>query len=140
MATYVPKIVDNSLDLKCAQKLGETVIISTSKEFFVELDKKVSGSKIARKTKSVGKKGIILGGILTILTGGLGLVVLGASALGTVAGVAMDQFKDYKIMLDYDCKRVIFLKSKGSNAFDENKDTIDGIDLNAIILKNKRSV
>ena len=38
--------------------------------------------------------------------------------------------------MDYSERRVIFLKLKGANQFDENRDTIKGIDLNAVIQKN----
>lgn len=138
MAEIIPKIVNNSVDLRCAQKIGETVIICTDRQFFVELDKKVSGNNVVRKTRSLGKKGIIAGAILSFFTAGLGLVVVGLSALGTIAGVAMDQFKDYKVIMDYADQRVIFLKEKGNHRYDENRDTIKGIDLNQVIQKNNR--
>lgn len=135
MANHIPKIANDSIELRCACKLGETVIVSTDRNFFVELDEKVSKSNAAKKTKSLGKKGIIAGVALSFFTGGLGLAVIAASALGTVAGVALEKFKDYKVVMDYAEKRVIFLKKHGSNAFDENIDTIEGIDINAILLK-----
>lgn len=138
MANYVPKYANNAIDLKCFQKTDEPVIVCTDKEFFIQLDKKVSGNKLARKTKSVSTNGLIIGGVLSLFTGGLGLVVLGASALGTIAGIALDQFKDYKAIMDYSEKRVIFIKVHGTNCFNENFDTIEGIDLNHILLHSKQ--
>lgn len=136
MAEITPVIANDAMELRCARKLGEIVIVCTDKAFFAELDKKVSGNNALRKTKSMSKKGILAGIALSFFTAGAGLVVMGLGALGTIAGTAMDQFKDYKVIMDYSERRVIFLKLKGANQFDENRDTIKGIDLNAVIQKN----
>lgn len=136
MAEYFPKVANNALDLKCAQKTGATVIVCTDKQFFSELDKQVSNANAARKVKSIGANGVVLGGLLTIFTGGLGLALLGLGALGTIAGVSLDKFKDYTPIMDYAEKRVIFLKANGNKAFDVNKDTVAGIDINKVIQQN----
>ena len=139
MAHYIPKIANNTTDLRCARKTGETVIVCTDHDFFAELDKKVTGDKVLNKTKKLGMKGLVAGAILSSFTAGLGLVVLVASALGTVAGVALEQFKDYNVVMDYEEKRVIFLKSQGKTSFTPNKDTIEGIDINKFIQKSDQS-
>ena len=66
------------------------------------------------------------------------LAVAGIGGLSKVVGSAMDDFKNYTLVIDYENKRVIFVKVKGDPRFDEKTDKIVGIDLKEIISKNNQ--
>lgn len=135
MAEYTPVYVSNALDLKCARETGEVVIVSNDEKFFVELDKKVSKSNLGKKTKKLGK-GLIGVGVLGLATISAGLIPLAIGAVGSIAGTALSDFKEYDVIVDYSERRVIFLKKKGKAVFNENTDIIKGINLNTVIQKN----
>ena len=147
MANYIPVEVSDKMDLKCAMETGSVVIVITDKEFFSAMDGEIAKDKAGKKTNRVGKKvlgaGVGLGALIYIplgfFTGGLGcipLAVTGAGALGSIIGGSMTKFKEYAVIMDYAEKRVIMLKKKGKQTFNEKKDTIEGIDLKDVLQRN----
>ena len=122
-------IVTNRVDLLSAIKKGELAIISTDQELYASLLKKAPKEKVARKTKKAGTSMVALGTIITIATGGilswLGLPIAAAGVVTGTAGLAMEEFKSYSILLDYDKKRTFFIKTKGTPhlVLPENWDT-----------------
>lgn len=131
MANYVPVFVENELDLHCAIKNNTAVIVTKDRDLFAELDKKVTYSKGKRV---LGNIGIGVGAAIgTFLTLGVGAAIAGGSALGKYLG---DKLRDYNYVVDYTEKRVILLRKHNPHKFNENTDTIEGIDLNAIAIQN----
>ena len=130
MAVYAPVFVDNKLDLRCAVKNKDVVIVNRDQAFFEKMDKEVSVSK---GVQVAGRIGLGVGAVVGVVaTLGLGAVIVGGSALGLYYG---NKLKDYTCMIDYAERRVILLRKHKPNKFDENLDTIEGIDLNAIAIK-----
>ena len=130
MAVYTPVFVDNKLDLYCAIKNNTAVIITKDRELFSELDKEVTYSKSKRLIGNIGIGiGAAIGAFLTL---GAGVVIAGGSALGKYLG---DSLRDYNYVVVYAEKQVLLLRKHKPNKFNENLDTIEGIDLNAIAIK-----
>ena len=141
--TFYPKYVDNELDLKCAINTREVVIVSSNKELFEELEAKFKKKKASTKTKKTGslvsKIGMGLFTVSLFIPGLNGVVLMGELAvagiggLGKLAGSAMDEFKNYTMIIDYEKKRVLFVRVKGKPCFDEKIDKISGIDIKCIV-------
>ena len=121
-ATYV----SNDLQLKTEIRKKTIAIISTDIELYQKLLKKFPKEKVANKTKKTGKFLTVLGGLITVLTGGIlawiGLPIAGAGAALGLTGMALEDYNDYTLFLDYDKKQVIFLKTKGSPSIKLSKD------------------
>ena len=110
--------VSNDLELKTAIKQKTLAIISTDIALYTKLLKKFPKEKVSKLTKTVGKSLTILGTAITIGTGGIlsgiGLPIAGAGALIGVSGMVADDYSDYRIFMDYDNRRVAFVKVKGN--------------------------
>lgn len=131
MANYVPVFVENELDLHCAIKNNTAVIVTKDRDLFAELDKKVTYSKGKRLAGNIGiGVGAAIGAFFTL---GVGAAIAGGSALGKYLG---DKLRDYNYVVDYTEKRVILLRKHKPHKFNENIDTIEGIDLNVIAVQN----
>ena len=114
--------VDNEIDLKSAIKMERNAIISTDQELYARLLKKVPKEKAARKTKKTGKFLAAFGTIVSVATGGvlawIGVPIAAAGVLICGTGLVLEEYKDYSIFLDYDKKKVIFIKTKGTNSLE----------------------
>lgn len=110
--------VSNDLELKTAIKQKTLAIISTDIALYTKLLKKFPKEKVSKITKTVGKSLTILGTAITLGTGGIlsgiGLPIAGAGALIGVSGMVADDYSDYRIFMDYDNRRVAFVKVKGN--------------------------
>jgi hypothetical protein len=145
---FTPKYVDNEIDLKCAINTREVVIVSSDKALFVELEAKFKKKKASTKTKKAGsflsKVGMGLFAISLFIPGLNGVVLMGELAvagiggLSRLAGSAIDDFKNYTMVIDYENKRVLFVRVKGNPCFNEKADRIVGIDLQEIIRRNNQ--
>lgn len=113
-ATYV----SNDLELKTEIKKKTIAIISTDTKLYEKLLKKFPKEKVAEKSKKAGKFLTISGLLITLLTGGVlaivGLPMAGAGAAIGVTGLALEDYKDYTLFMDYEKNQVIFLKTKGT--------------------------
>lgn len=111
-------IVTNRVELLSAVRKGELAIISVDQELYSSLLSKAPKEKVARKTKNAGSAMIVLGAVITIATGGvlagIGLPIAGAGLVAGATGLALEEFKGYSILLDYDKKQVYFIKTKGT--------------------------
>ena len=146
--TFSPKYIDSEIDLKCAINTREVVIVSSDSELFIELESKFKKKKFSTTAKKKGslfsKIGVGLFAVSMFIPGVRGVVLMGELAiagiggLSKIAGSAMDDFKNYTMVIDYENKRVIFIKTEGDPCFDEKIDKIDGIDLQEILLKNNQ--
>ena len=114
--------VDNEIDLKSAIKMERNAIISTDQELYASLLKKVPKEKAARKTKKTGKFLAAFGTIVSVATGGvlawIGVPIAAAGVLIGGTGIMLEEYKNYSIFLDYDKKKVIFIKTKGTNSLE----------------------
>ena len=123
--------VDNEIDLKSAVKMEKQAIISSEKELYARMLKKVPREKAARKTKKAGKFLTALGAVVSVGTGGIlawiGVPIAAAGIAIGGAGLVLEEYKGYSIFLDYDNQKVIFIKTKGANSlrlpenFDQSK-------------------
>lgn len=118
--------VDNHVDLLTEVKKRVPAIISTEEKLYASFLKKFPREKIAKKSKATGSVLIALGAFITIsssgLLSGIGVPMALTGAAAGVAGKSLEEYKHYSIFMDYDNKRVIFLKTKGRNALDLPED------------------
>lgn len=143
----VPKYVSTEIDLKCALKTGELVIVSSDESLFVELESQLKKKQTSTKTKKgsslVAKIGSGLFVISLFIPGLNGAVLMGELAvagiggLGKLIGSALDDFKNYALVADYENKRILLLRIHGSPSFDQGIDTIEGINLKHILEHNE---
>lgn len=130
VAVYKPVYTQDALDLRCALKARETVIVSNSRELFAKMDKAVSKSKTGRVCGNVAMG--LGAAAYFFLSAGIGLAFISGAAL---AKYLTDALRDYDYVIDYTEKRVILLRKHGANKFRANIDSIEGIDLNAIAVR-----
>lgn len=145
---HTPKYVNNEIDLRCAVNTREVVIVSSDTALFVELESKFKKKKASVKTKKAGsflsKVGMGLFAISLFVPGLNGVVLMGELAVAGIGGLskllgsAIDDFKNYTMVIDYENKRVLFVRVKGNPCFNEKVDRIPGIDLQEIIRKNNQ--
>lgn len=145
---FTPKYVDNEIDLKCAINTREVIIVSSDRALFIELEAKFRKKKASTKTKKAGsflsKVGMGLFAISLFFPGLNGVVLMGELAvagiggLSKIAGSAIDDFKNYTMVIDYEKKRVVFVRVKGVPCFNEKTDKIVGINLQEIIRRNNQ--
>ena len=114
------RVVADSFSLKEAVKRGDVMIVSTDAELYSQLLERFNKQSAAKTAKTTGGIIAALGvGIALITTGlfipaGAALAVAGVGAAGGIAGMVLDDYKDYAFTLDFDNKNIIFLKIKGS--------------------------
>lgn len=110
--------VSNDLELKTAIGKKNLAIISNDIVLYARLLEKMPKEQVSSGTKSFGKLLIGLGAAISIMSFGLfsfiGVPMAAAGAVMGTIGVALDDYKDYSLVLDYDKKEVVFLKVKGS--------------------------
>jgi len=109
--------VANTTDLKTEIGKKTLVIISTDAALYERLLQKMPKETISGGSKFLGKLLVGLGAAISILSFGLfsfiGVPMAAAGAALGVAGIALDDYKDYSLFIDYDAKTVMFLKTKG---------------------------
>ena len=92
-------------------------IISTDANLYEKLLQKFPKALVSSKGKTCGKALAGAGLALSILSGGLfafiGVPLIGAGAAVGGVGILLDDYKNYSIILDYDAKQVVFIKTKG---------------------------
>ena len=132
MSVYKPIYVEDELDLRCALKSNAAVIVTRNRELFDKLEEKVERSKGKRL---LGNIGIGAGAAVCLVFHAVGI---GASIIAgnVLAKYLRDGLRDYNFVIDYAEKQVILLRKHNPHKFNENIDTIDGIDLNAIAIQN----
>lgn len=112
--------VSDNVQLKTEIKKKTIAIISTDAGLYEELLKKFPKEKIADKTKKTGKFFTVAGVLITVLTGGvfawIGLPMAGVGAAIGITGLALEDYQDYTIFMDYEKKQTVFLKTKGTPA------------------------
>jgi len=117
--------VANNIELKTAVAKKSLFIISTDATLYAELLKKFPKEKVCKKTKTIGKVLATLGSLITVLSFGLfafvGVPMAAAGAALGITGAALDDYKDYELFMDYDQKRVAFMKLKGTPRIDKTK-------------------
>lgn len=143
-----PKLVNNDIELQSAIKTKCLAIISTDEKLFFELEAKFKKKKAADKTKKSGSllsKLAMSAFTVSLFIPGLNGVVLmaelaaaGIGSLTKVVGSNLDDFKKYAMIIDYEKRRVILIKVKGKECFNQKKHKINGIDLKEIIRKNEQ--
>lgn len=110
--------VSNDLELKTAIGKKELAIISNDTVLYARLLEKIPKERVSAGSKSFGKLLVGLGAAISIMSFGLfafiGVPMAGAGAVMGTIGIALDDYKDYSLALDYDKKEVVFLKVKGS--------------------------
>ena len=110
--------VSNDLELATEIKKKTIAIISTDLNLYGKLLKKFPKEKIADKTKKTGTFFTVAGILITVLTGGvlmwIGLPMAGVGAVIGVTGLALEDYKEYTLFMDYEKNQVVFLKTKGS--------------------------
>ena len=110
------KVVDNEVDLKTAIAKKEIAIISTDDNLYKRLLKKLPKEKVSEGAKNGGLILMAIGFVLTstFIFLGPGLAMMGAGAALGATGLAIDGAKNYSLIMDYDNKRVVFIKVKGT--------------------------
>lgn len=132
MGIIKPAYANDKNELKQAIKLKEQAVIVTDKNLFWAMEKRISINIKGKGIKKIGKYGLAWG-VLTIgVIAPIGLPLLCVSGLGTIAGYAIDKYKNYNLLLDYERENILFIKIKGDNPFNENTDIIEGIDFDEI--------
>lgn len=114
--------VTNSVDLRSEVCKKSLVIVSTEAALYEKLIERFPKAKVAKGSRTAGKVLVGLGTAITVLSFGafsfVGIPIAGAGvALGST-GLVLDDYKDYTILMDYDEKRVIFIKTKGTPKLD----------------------
>ena len=113
-------VVGNDTDLKTAVRKKVLAIISTDSKLYERLLKKLPKENVSIAAKGLAQPLISWGAVL-VWTGIFtipGLIMLGSGAALEVTGLALDDARNYSIMMDYDNKRVILLKTKGKPKLD----------------------
>lgn len=115
-------VVNNDVELKTELGQKRLSVISNDPVLYEQLLQKFSKAQISTKGKTWGTVLTVLGAAITISTGGIlwsvGVPMMGAGAAIGITGIALDDYKDYSIVVDYDKKQVIFLKTKGTPCID----------------------
>ena len=142
----VPKYVSTEVDLKCAVKTKELVIVSDDNNLFIDLEAQLKKKKTSAKAKKGGSVIAKIGSglfIVSMFIPGLNgavlmgeLAVAGIGGIGKLVGSALDDFKDYAMIADYTNKRVLLVRVKGTPSYNKKTDTIEGIDLDEILKQN----
>lgn len=105
--------VFNDLELKTELGKGTVIIISNDKELYGKMIQKFPKRKISKFAKKTGKVLAILGVGISVVTGGIlswiGLPLAGVGAAIGITGKALDDYKHYKMVIDYDNMRLIFV-------------------------------
>ena len=108
--------VSNDLELKTEMGKHTPRIISADIKLYEKMIQTFPKAKIAKKSKKGGKVLMWLGIGITVATGGVlsivGLPIAGAGAVLGVSGIALDDYKHYKIYIDYDEKRLLFRRKR----------------------------
>lgn len=106
----------NDLELKTELGKGTTIIISDDKELYGKMIQKFPKRKISKFAKKTGKVLTFLGVGISVITGGvlswIGLPMAGVGAAIGVTGKALDDYKHYEMIIDYDNMRLIFVNKK----------------------------
>ena len=96
----------NDLELKTELGKGTVIIISDDKELYHKMIQKFPKKKISKFAKKAGKALGIIGVGISVLTGGvlawIGLPLAGVGAAMGITGSALDDYKHYKVVIDYD--------------------------------------
>lgn len=134
MANHKVTIANSKRELKVAVKSSSPVIILEDEEFFWEMEKSLKKNKVAKTTKKAGNIGAVLGGLCLVALG-MGITLLACGVVATALGLAVDDLKEYDILLNYKARNVILIKKTGKNKVNLEKDTFEGADVKEI-LKN----
>lgn len=111
----------NDLELKTELGKGTIIIISDDKELYSKMIQKFPKRKVSKFAKKTGKILTFLGIGLSIVTGGvlswIGLPLAGVGAAIGITGKALDDYKHYKMLIDYDNMRLIFVNKEEAYKF-----------------------
>ena len=110
--------VTNDLELKTEMGKRTRLIVSTDKDLYYKTIQKwpQAKNKTAKKSKKIGKVLTYLGIGITVASGGVlsgvGLPLAGIGAATGIAGAAIDDYRHYKLFIDYEEKRLVFKRTK----------------------------
>ena len=110
--------VHSDIELKTAIRQKKLVIISSNEELYGRLLKKLPKENISAGSKKLGGFLLVFGTVITIATAGLfsfvGIPLAGAGAALGATGMVLDDYKDYSLLVNYEKKEVVFIKTKGN--------------------------
>ena len=112
--------VHTSSDLELKTEMGKDspIIVSNDIELYARMLKKFPQEKYrtARRAKKTGKILTALGVAVTVVTCGVfasvGLTMAGIGAAVGMTGAVLDDYPGYKLFIDYDNNRLIFVHKK----------------------------
>lgn len=111
----------NDLELKTELGKGTIIIISDDKELYQKMIQKFPKRKISKFAKKTGKILGFIGIGISVLTAGvlawIGLPLAGVGAAIGITGSALDDYKHYKMVIDYDNMRLIFINKDKADEF-----------------------
>ena len=112
----------NDLELKTELGKGTIIIISDDKCLYSKMIQKFTKRKTSKFAKKTGKFLTVFGVGISVVTGGIlswiGLPMAGIGATLGITGKALDDYKHYKMVIDYDNMRLIFInKNKAEDVY-----------------------
>lgn len=111
----------NDLELKTELGKGTIIIICDDKELYSKMIQKFPKRKISKFAKKTGKILTFIGIGLSVVTGGvlswIGIPMAGIGATIGITGKALDDYKHYEMIIDYDNMRLIFVNKNKADKF-----------------------
>lgn len=107
-------VVTDDVGLKTEMGKEKQCILSRDPELYRKMIQKFTKHKVSRTTKGAGKVAFWTGVGITVLSSGIlsgiGLPLAGAGAVANVSGRALDEYKNYRLYIDYDSRAILFVR------------------------------
>ena len=107
-------VVTDDVGLKTEMGKKKKYILSNDPELYHKMIQKFTKHKASKTTKKAGKMAFWTGVGITVLSSGIlswvGLPLAGAGAAVNVSGKALDDYKNYKLYIDYDSRAILFVR------------------------------